>query len=115
MAELVHGVERAINSAEIRLRRRGFIDELKKHVPIRPVTDETGELAGTISGLQAQKGINLPMDDLLIGVAALEQGYAVATINIRHLRKIPNLIVIPSKALPHSARNATIGSTRAAR
>ena len=44
IAELVHGVERA-NAPEVRQRRREFIDELKKHVPVHPVTDETGELA----------------------------------------------------------------------
>jgi hypothetical protein len=48
----VHGIARA-NSDEIRHRRRTFIDELKKHVPVHPVTDETGELAGNISGEQA--------------------------------------------------------------
>ena len=32
LAELVHGVVRA-NTPEIRATRRGFIDELKKHVP----------------------------------------------------------------------------------
>jgi tRNA(fMet)-specific endonuclease VapC len=76
LAELVHGVERA-NTPEIRQRRRAFINELKRHVPIHPVTDETGELAGALSGSQATKGIKLPIDDLLIGVCALEQGYAI--------------------------------------
>ena len=93
VAELVHGVERA-STPEIRQRRRAFIDELKKHVPVQPVTDESGELAGTISGSQEAKGIKLQVDDLLIGVAALEQGYAVATLNRRHFNKIPNLIVV---------------------
>jgi|SRR5271165_2909876 len=93
LAELVHGVERA-NTPEIRQRRRAFIDELKRHVPVQPVTDETAELAGIISGSQAAKGINVPLDDLLIGVAAIEQGYAVASLNRRHFEKIPNLIVV---------------------
>ena len=68
VAELVHGVERA-QTLEIRQRRRAFIDELKKHVPVQPVTDESAELAGTISGGQAAKGIRAQLDDLLIGVA----------------------------------------------
>jgi tRNA(fMet)-specific endonuclease VapC len=93
VAELVHGVERA-NTPETRQRRRAFIDELKKHVPVQPVTEETGELAGTISGSQASKGFKLPIDDLLIGVAAVELGYAVATLNVRHFEKIPGLVVI---------------------
>jgi tRNA(fMet)-specific endonuclease VapC len=45
LAELVHGVARA-NTPEIRIARRAFIDELKKHVPVHPVTDSTAEIAG---------------------------------------------------------------------
>jgi hypothetical protein len=61
---------------------------------VHPVTDETGELAGNISGEQAVKGIKLPIDDLLIGASAIEQGYAVATLNLRHFEKIPGLKVV---------------------
>ena len=91
--ELVHGVARA-NTPEIRLGRRSFIDELKKHVPVHPVTETTAEIAGQISGEQAAKGIVLPADDLLIGASAIEQGYAVATLNTRHFAKIPGLHVL---------------------
>jgi tRNA(fMet)-specific endonuclease VapC len=45
VAELVHGVVRA-HTAEIRRRRRNFIDELKKHVLVHPTTDDTAEIAG---------------------------------------------------------------------
>jgi tRNA(fMet)-specific endonuclease VapC len=93
LAELVHGVARA-NTPEIRVARRAFIDELKKHVPVHPVTDSTAEIAGQISGEQAAKGITLPADDLLIGASAIEQSYAVATLNTRHFRKIPGLRVL---------------------
>jgi predicted nucleic acid-binding protein len=92
VAELVHGVYRA-NTGEIRQRRRAFIDELKRHVPVHPVTDETGEIIGRISGEQAAKGIKIPFDDLAVGASALEQGYAVATLNLRHFQMIPGLVV----------------------
>ena len=92
VAELVHGVYRA-NTGEIRQRRRAFIDELKRHVPVHPVTDETGEIIGRISGEQAAKGIKIPFDDLAVGASALEQGYAVATLNVRHFQAIPGLVV----------------------
>jgi tRNA(fMet)-specific endonuclease VapC len=92
-AELVHGVARA-NTPEIRIARRAFIDELKMHVPVHPVTDSIAEIAGQISGEQAAKGITLPADDLLIGGSAIEQGYAVATLNVRHFQKIPGLQVV---------------------
>ena len=92
VAELVHGVERT-DKAEIRQRRRAFIDKRKKYVPVHPVTDETGELAGTLGGSQAARGMTIPIDDLLIGVSAIEQ-YAVATINRRHFEKIPGLSIL---------------------
>jgi tRNA(fMet)-specific endonuclease VapC len=92
LAELVHGVYRA-STVEIHECRRDFIDELKRHVPVHAITEETAELIGKISGEQAAKGIRLPFDDLAIGASALEQGYGVATLNVRHFEKIPDLIV----------------------
>jgi predicted nucleic acid-binding protein len=92
VAELAHGVYRA-NTLLVRQRRRAFLDELKRHVPVHPLTGETGEIVGQISGEQAAKGIKLPFDDLAIGAAALEQNYAVATLNVRHFQKIPGLVV----------------------
>jgi predicted nucleic acid-binding protein len=82
------------NTPEIRRSRRSFIDELKKHVPVHPVTHSTAQIAGQISGEQASKGITLPADDLLIGASAIEQGYAVATLNVRHFQRIPGLQVV---------------------
>ena len=93
VAELVHGVARA-NTPKVRDRRRAFIDELKKHVPVHPVADATAEIAGTIGGEQAAKGNTIPIDDLLIGASAIEQGYAVGTLNLRHFEKIPSLTVL---------------------
>lgn len=93
LAELVHGVMRA-KTPELRHRRRAFIDELKKHVPVHPLTASTAELAGQLGGEQAARGITLPFADLLIGASALEQGYASATLNQRHFRQIPGLQVL---------------------
>jgi predicted nucleic acid-binding protein len=93
IAELVHGVFRA-NTPAVRLRRRAFIDELKKHVPVHPVTDSTAEIAGQLGGEQAANSVTLPVDDLRIGASAIEQGYAVATLNARHFRKIPGLTLV---------------------
>jgi predicted nucleic acid-binding protein len=93
VAELVHGIYRA-NTVERRDRRRAFLDELKATVPVYPVTAKTAELVGKISGEAAAKGITIPFDDLLIGASAIEQGYAVATLNARHFRKIPGLTLV---------------------
>jgi predicted nucleic acid-binding protein len=36
-----------------------------------------------------------PFNDLLIAAAAIEQGYAMLSSNLRHFRKIPGLQVVP--------------------
>jgi predicted nucleic acid-binding protein len=63
-------------------------------VPLHSITESTAKIAGQLSGEQAAKGITLPADDLLIGASAIEQGYAVATLNTRHFAKIPGLQVL---------------------
>jgi len=78
----------------VRDARLAFIDELKKHVPVHPITETTAEIEGQLSGEQGAKGITIPADDLFIGASAVEQGYAVATFNVRHSQKIPGLRVL---------------------
>jgi predicted nucleic acid-binding protein len=94
VAELAHGVCRA-DTVERRQRRRLFLDELKAALPVYSITETTAELVGRIGAESAAKGAVIPFDDLLIGVCALERGYAVATRNPRHFGKIPKLTVIP--------------------
>jgi predicted nucleic acid-binding protein len=94
VAELAHGVYRA-NTPERSRMRRQFLDELKAHVPMHPITGSTGEIIARIGAEQAAKGIVLPLADLIIGACALELGYAVATNNLRDFRRIPGLTVVP--------------------
>jgi predicted nucleic acid-binding protein len=93
VAELAHGIYRADTPERSRMRRQ-FLDELKAHVPVHPVTESTGEIIGRIGAEQAAKGINLPLADLIIGASALELGYAVGTGNIRDFRRISGLNII---------------------
>jgi len=94
VAEFAHGIYRA-NTSERRERRRIFLTELKAALPVYPVTDTTAELVGRISGEASARRIVIPLDDLLIGACALEREYAVATHNLRHFRKIPDLKIVP--------------------
>lgn len=94
IAEIGHGIYRA-NTAEIRDRRRAFLDELKAAIPIHPITEATAEIVARIGGEEAAKGIQLPLGDLIIGACALELGYAVATSNGRDFGRIPGLNVVP--------------------
>ncbi len=93
IAEVGHGIYRA-NTAELRERRRMFLDELKATVPIYPVTESTAEIIARISGEQAAKGVILPMGDLIIGACALELGYAIGTANARDFNRIPGLKLV---------------------
>ena len=93
VAELGHGIYRADTPERSRMRRQ-FLDELKAHVPVHPVTESTAEIVARIGAEQAAKGIKLPLADLIIGACALELGYAIATANVRDFNRIPGLTVV---------------------
>src|SRR6266566_8766868 len=84
----------SLTVAEIRERRRAFLDELKATIPIHPITEATAEIIARVGGEQAAKGINLPFIDLIIAASALELGYAIGTDNTRDFTRIPDLKVI---------------------
>lgn len=90
--ELEHGIWRADNPIRT-VRRRKFLEDLIQYVPVYPVTIELARMAGRIDAEQQTKGIRIAFQDLLIGVSALRLGYAVATHNVRHFERIPNLVV----------------------
>jgi predicted nucleic acid-binding protein len=75
----------------MRLRRQSFIDELLRDLTVHPYTQATALLAAKIDGEQQAQGVTIPFADLLIGVAALELGFSVLTVNLRHFRLIPGL------------------------
>ena len=93
VAELAHGIYRADKPEQSRMRRQ-FLDELKAHIPIQPVTDATAEIIARIGAEQAANGIKVPLADLIIGACALELGYAVGTANIRDFSRIPGLNIV---------------------
>jgi predicted nucleic acid-binding protein len=93
LTELVHGIYRA-QTAQARSRRESFIRELLNDVEVYSYAKETALLAGKIDGEQQSRGITIPFGDLLIGATALEVGYSVLTVNVRHFRLIPSLTVV---------------------
>jgi tRNA(fMet)-specific endonuclease VapC len=93
VAELVHGIYRS-KSSEVRERRKAYIDDLVSLLPTHPVTVQSAYLVGQIEGEEAAKGNVLPFNDLLIAVAAIEQGYGVLTENVRHFARIPGVRVL---------------------
>ena len=93
IAELVHGAYRAKADAD-RVQRLAFIEELCRDVPVHPVTLEIARSIGRIEGQQAAKGISVAFEDMAIGVTALELGFEVATLNLRHFQMIPGLNIV---------------------
>ena len=93
VAELAHGIYRA-DTVERSRTRRQFLDELKAHIPVHPVTESTAEIVGRVGAEAASQGITLPLADLIIGACALELDYAVATANIRGFNRIPGLNIV---------------------
>ena len=93
VVELTHGIYRAKSQTDAQ-RRRDFVDEVCESIAVRPVTLEIARLAGRIEGEQAAKGITIALPDLLIGVTALDLGFSVATLNLRHFQLIPGLSVV---------------------
>jgi tRNA(fMet)-specific endonuclease VapC len=90
--ELEHGIWRAKEPAQA-TRRRQFLEDLIGNVPVYPVTTELARKAGRIDAEQQARGIRIAFQDMLIGVSALNLGYAVMTHNIRHFQMIPDLVV----------------------
>ena len=91
--ELAHGVARA-DSVSRRTARWNFLSELMSALPIHPITVPIALRAGQIDGENVAKGLRLALPDLLIGVTALELGFAVATSNLRHFQMVPGLKVV---------------------
>lgn len=93
LMELAHGVARA-NTQERQKTRQRFVDELASAVPLHSVTVAIAWRAGLLDGQTQARGIRIPLPDLLIGVTALDLGYAVGTSNPRHFESVPGLEVV---------------------
>jgi predicted nucleic acid-binding protein len=91
--ELTHGIYRDQTDAQ-RERRQSFADEVYRDMVLHPVSFEIAQLAGQIEAEQMAKGIVLTFQDLLIGATALQLGFGVVTLNVRHFKKIPGLVVV---------------------
>jgi predicted nucleic acid-binding protein len=74
-------------------KRRRFFDDLFAAIPVHPVTFNIARRAARIDAESKSQGSVISFHDLLIGVTALEFGYAVATLNVRHFAMIPGLVV----------------------
>ncbi|HEX4960978.1 MAG TPA: type II toxin-antitoxin system VapC family toxin [Thermoanaerobaculia bacterium] len=89
-SELLHGVHRA-DSAMRRIRREAFVERILSTFPVIPFTLEMARVHSRIwADLQA-KGVVIGAHDLLIAATALTEDRTVATRNLRHFDRIPDL------------------------
>jgi len=92
--ELEHGLHRA-QTAELARQRRDYLDTIFAAIPVEPFTKQMAQTAAKIDAEAKRSGHVIPFADLLIGVTALQFGYALATRNLRHFQMIPHLQVVP--------------------
>jgi len=88
--ELMHGVERAKTEKQAQRQLR-FVDILSIQLRPIPVSEEIARIAGRVEGILAANGTIVAIEDLLIGATALSLGFSVATLNVKHFARIPDL------------------------
>ena len=88
--ELEHGLHRATSEEQSR-RRREYLDTIFAAIPVVPFTREMAQLAAKIDAEARKIGVTIPLADLLVGVTALQIGYAIGTRKRRHFDMLPNL------------------------
>ena len=94
VAELWHGVERAVEPHKAK--RRNYLATIVAALPVIPYTEQTAyEHARIWAELQAA-GKMIGAYDLIVAATALERGSQVATFNRRHFALIKGLhILVP--------------------
>ena len=89
-SELLHGVERARDSA-VRQRRSEFVEGVLANVPIIPFGLAEARAHARIWAALATAGRVVGAHDLQSTATALVAGSAVATLNVEEFRRVPGL------------------------
>jgi tRNA(fMet)-specific endonuclease VapC len=88
--ELYHGAHKADRPEEaLRL-----TNELLRNLVLIPFTPRAARKAGHINATLERKGELIGTRDVFIAAIALTKGYGVATRNLQHFRKIPDLQIL---------------------
>jgi tRNA(fMet)-specific endonuclease VapC len=95
VAELWHGVERAIGAH--RVTRQRYLNAVLGELPIIPYTEQTAYEHARIWAELEASGKMIGFYDLIVGATALERGSQVATFNKLHFAQISGLSVIEPK------------------
>lgn len=90
--ELFHGCWRASSPAR-RSRRKEFVEAVLSAIPAVPVSLVVMRIFAEIDAHLSAVGKRIATSDLLIASTALSRGDEVATGNVRHFRRVPQLVV----------------------
>jgi tRNA(fMet)-specific endonuclease VapC len=95
VAELWHGVERAVGAQ--RTRRQKYLQAILGSLPILAYTEETAYEHARIWAELAAAGKMIGHYDLIVAATALERGSKVATFNKKHFSAVAGLKIIEPK------------------
>ena len=92
IAELWHGVERAVEPQKSK--RRKYLETVVTALPIVPYTEQTAYEHARIWAELQSAGKMIGAYDLIVAATALERGSHVATFNKRHFALVKELHII---------------------
>ena len=95
VAELWHGVERAVGAAK--LKRQQYLQAILAPFPIIPYTEQTAFEHARLWAELAAAGKMIGYYDLIVAATALERGSELVTFNRRHFSQVKGLTVIEPK------------------
>src|SRR5208337_1986014 len=92
VAELWHGVERAVEPRKSK--RRKYLEAIVAALPVNPYTEQTAYEHARIGADLHSAGKMIGAYDLIVAATALERGSQVATFNKRHFSLVRGLQII---------------------
>jgi tRNA(fMet)-specific endonuclease VapC len=94
VSELLVGVHLA-NSEARRNQRKAFVEGILTLFPVLDFSAASARIHAELYASLRQKGELIGAYDLIIAATALQHGFAVLTSNVRELKRIPGLTVLP--------------------
>jgi tRNA(fMet)-specific endonuclease VapC len=95
VAELWHGVERAIGAR--RAKRQQYLETILALLPVIPYTEQTAYEHARLWAELESSGKMIGFYDVIVAATALDRGSSVATFNRRHFEQVKGLTVIEPK------------------
>jgi tRNA(fMet)-specific endonuclease VapC len=92
VAELWHGVERAVGAHKTR--REQYLQAILNSLPVISYTEQTAYEHARIWAELESKGKMIGFYDVIVAATALERGSDVATFNKKHFAQVKGLTVI---------------------